>query len=149
MSRVGAIKLLVVHGANINWVGRRQPEIYGTVSIAEIDRRIRDHAASRGVDVEIFQSNSEGEVIDRIYRAAGEGVDALVMNPGGFTYGSYALRDALLAVDLPYIEVHLSNLSARKIDSVQAVAAKGIVMGLGGHGYLLAIDAAIHRVTTR
>lgn len=143
------MKILLIHGANINWVGKRQPEIYGTVTIAEIDQAIRAHAASRGVELEIFQSNSEGTVIDRIYNAVSEGVDALVMNPGGFTYASYALRDTLLGVQIPYIEVHLSNLCARKIDSVQGEAAKGIVMGLGSYGYLLAIDAAIHRVKER
>jgi len=136
----------VLQGANLNWLGIRQPEIYGTTSAAELDARIRDHAREQGCTVEIHYTNIEGEMIELVQRAHTEQVDALVLNPGGFTYAGYALRDALLGVQVPCVEVHISNLHKRGSTSVIGIASAGIVMGFGLDGYLLGMDAALRLV---
>ena len=140
------MKILVLQGANMNWLGHRQPEIYGTTTAAELDEMIRAHAKARDVSVEIVYSNSEAELIDRIYRAVTDGTAAIVANPGSFCYNSYAIRDALGGVKLPTVEVHLSNQLARGIHSVTAAGATGVVMGFGLENYLLGVDAAIRLV---
>jgi 3-dehydroquinate dehydratase-2 len=143
------MKILVIHGPNLNLLGRREPEHYGTLTLDEINARIRDHARARGAEVAVFQSNSEGAIIDRIHAAAGEGVeacDAIVINPAAYTHYSIAIRDALAAVGLPAIEVHLSNIHTRepfRRGSVTAAVCRGQISGLGFHGYLLAIDALV------
>ncbi|RMF92807.1 MAG: 3-dehydroquinate dehydratase [Nitrospinota bacterium] len=138
-------KILMIHGANMNWLGIRQPEIYGRTTAAELNKMIEDYARQKQFEVENFYSNSEAETIDRIYRAYEEGFDAIVMNPGGFSYTGYALKDALLGVKerLPYVEVHISNHYARGIHSVIAPAAVGVIMGFGIHVYFLGLDAAL------
>lgn len=136
----------VLQGANLNWLGIRQPEIYGTTSASELDARIRDYAREKGVSVEIHYTNLEGEMIERVQRAHTERVDALVLNPGGFTYAGYALRDALLGVQVPCVEVHISNLYRRGFGSVIGPASAGFIMGLGLDGYLLGIDAALRLI---
>ena len=139
----------VLQGANLNLLGIRQPEIYGRTSAAELDAQIRDYAKQRGCTVEIHYTNIEGELINLVHTAHFQGVDALVMNPGGFTHAGYALRDALLGVELPCVEVHISNLYVRGFVSAPGPASRGIIMGFGLDGYLLGIDAALRIVAQR
>jgi 3-dehydroquinate dehydratase-2 len=136
-------KILVVHGPNLNLLGKREPEIYGKDTLADIDEKIAQKAGELGLSVESFQSNHEGALIDRIQQAAGD-CSGIVINPGAYTHTSIALLDALLAVDLPVIEVHLSNIHRRESFrqcSYTAKAATGIIAGLGANGYLLALEA--------
>jgi 3-dehydroquinate dehydratase-2 len=137
-------KILVIQGANINWLGKRQPEIYGTTSAAEIDERIRRYAADKGFEVEISHTNHEGAAIDRLYEAHRQGVDAIVMNPGGFTYAGHAIRDCILGIAVPVVEVHITNHFQRDIRSVTAPAAQAVIMGPGPQAYFLGLDAALH-----
>ena len=111
-------RILVLQGANLNRLGMLQPEIYGTTTAADLDAQIRAHAQGRRCDVEIYYTNLEGEAINRLYRAHDDGVDAVVMNPGGFTYSGYALRDCIKGINVPVVEVHISNHAARGIHSV-------------------------------
>ena len=142
------MKILVLHGPNLNLLGEREPEIYGRATLAEIDARLAEVGAGRGASVESFQSNHEGALIDRIQSARGTH-QALIINPGGLTHTSIALRDALVASDLPVIEVHLSNVYAREeFRRVSRVAdiAVGQICGLGPIGYELALVAMIERL---
>ncbi len=136
-------KILLIQGSNMNLLGIRQPEIYGSTTAAELDQMLKEYAQKKGIDLEIFYTNAEGECIDRIIKAYYEKVDALVMNPGGFTYAAYAIRDTIKGVKIPYIEVHLSNHYERGIHSVIASAAQGIIMGLGIQVYFLGLEAAL------
>lgn len=136
-------KILLLQGANLNWLGKREPELYGTTTAAELDALMRARADSLGVDLEIFYANIEGEAIARIYRAATDGVEGLLMNPAGFTYAGYALRDCIKAVALPYVEVHITNIERRGTRSVLAEAAEGVVCGLGISSYLRGLDALL------
>ncbi len=143
-------KILVIQGANMNWLGKREPDKYGTTTAAELDAMMRDHAAKHGYDLEIFYTNSQGACIDKIYEAVQRGVDALVMNPGGFTYGGKAIGDCLRGTRLPYVEVHIKNHYATSgTQSAIADAAVGVIMGFGVHGYPLALDAALQIVRQR
>jgi 3-dehydroquinate dehydratase-2 len=140
------MKCLVVHGPNLNMLGTREPEVYGSLTLAAIDRLIREHARLRGVRVECRQSNLEGQLIDWLQGAAREGFDGVVMNPGAFTHYSIALRDAVAAIGVPVIEVHLSNIHARepwRHESVIAGVARGQILGFGPTSYLLGVDALI------
>lgn len=141
MKGMSMIKILLIQGANMRLLGIREPEIYGKTSAAELDKLLLEHAKRIGVDLEVLYTNSEGECIDRITKAYHDKVDVLVMNPGGFTYGAHAIRDTVKAVRIPYLEVHVSNIYAREIQPVIAPAAKGVIMGLGIQGYVLALDA--------
>jgi 3-dehydroquinate dehydratase II len=136
-------RLLLIQGANLNWLGKREPEIYGTTSAAELDQMLADDAKRRKLDLAIRYTNLEGEAINWIYDAATKGMDGLVMNPAGFTMAGYALRDCLKGVrdSLPYVEIHISNIDKRGIKSVTAEAAEGVIQGFGLDGYLLALDA--------
>jgi 3-dehydroquinate dehydratase-2 len=139
------MNLLVIHGPNLNLLGTREPEIYGTTTLAELNQLIDDHAASSQVQVECFQSNHEGEIIDQIQRSS-TSHDAIIINPGAYTHTSIAIYDALRAIETPAYEVHLSNIHARgdmRNKSVTAGACVGIISGFGVTSYLLAIDAAI------
>lgn len=135
------MKLLLIQGANMEYLGFRQPEIYGTTTAEELDAILRADAAGLGLDLTILYTNVEGEAISAIYKAVRDGMDGLVMNPAGFLYAGYALRDCLKAVPLPYIEVHMSNIDARGMESVTASGAIGMITGLGVHSYRLALKA--------
>jgi len=142
------MKILVLHGPNLNLLGEREPEVYGRTTLAEIDARLREQAAKRGAQVESFQSNHEGALIDRI-QAARRTHRAIVINPGGLTHTSVALRDALVACELPVVEVHLSNIHARedfRQRSLVAGIALGQISGLGAKGYELALEALLDRL---
>lgn len=136
-------KLLVLQGANMNWLGRRQPEIYGRTTADELDALLRAHAAGHGYEIEIAYHNHEGDAIDALYAAETGDVDAVVMNPGGLCYTGYALRDCMKGIELPVIEIHLSNHYTRGIESVTAEAAKGVFMGLGIDIYIAGLEAAL------
>jgi 3-dehydroquinate dehydratase-2 len=137
-------RLLILQGANLNWLGRREPELYGTTTSSELDARLRDYASARNFEIEIVYTNLEGEAIDRLYAAAMAGnIDVVVMNPGGFSYSGYALRDCVKSIKIPVVEVHLTNHYARDIHSVSASAARGILMGFGINTYFRAVDAAL------
>jgi len=136
-------KLLLIQGANLSYLGRREPELYGTTSAAELDAMVRAHAAKRGYDIEIFYTNIEGEAINRLYRAVDEHFDGVVMNPGGFTYAGYALRDCLRTLPFPFVEVHITNLDKRGIRSLLAEVAVGVISGSGTDTYTLGLDAML------
>ena len=137
------MRVLVLHGPNLNLLGTREPEVYGTLTLDDVDARIRERATNLGIEVETAQSNGEGELIDLIQGAPGE-FDAIVINPGGYSHTSVAIRDAIAGVGLPAIEVHLSNPSARedfrKVDLV-AGACRGVVAGFGWRSYVMALEA--------
>ncbi|HZQ71854.1 MAG TPA: type II 3-dehydroquinate dehydratase [Burkholderiales bacterium] len=136
-------KLLLLQGANMSYLGRRQPEIYGTTTAAELDALLLAHAKANGYRLELFYTNVEGEAVDRLYRAVDEGVQGLVMNPAGFSHAGYALRDCILALPFPYVEVHMTNIEKRGIRSVLAPAAVGSVFGFGVQSYLLGLEAML------
>lgn len=140
--------VLVLHGPNLNLLGTREPRHYGSTTLAQINARLGEIAAEAGVQLSDFQSNAEGELIDRIQAAAREGVDFIIINPAAYTHTSVALRDALAGVAIPFIEVHLSNVHARepfRHKSYFSDLAVGVVCGLGAHGY----DAALAYVLSR
>lgn len=137
------MKILVLNGPNINFLGIREKGIYGTADYAALVGMIQDKAAQLGVEVEVFQSNYEGALIDKIQENYGK-ADGIVINPGAFTHYSYALRDALASVEIPKIEVHISNVHKReefRHISVTAPVCTGQIVGLGLKGYLLAMEA--------
>lgn len=137
-------KVLLLQGANMSFLGRRQPEIYGTTTAAELDALLQAHAQTHGYALEIYYTHVEGEAIGRLYRAADEGVQGLVMNPAGFNYAGHALRDCVLALPFPYIEVHISNVAKRGIECALAPVATGVVFGFGLQSYVLGLEAMLH-----
>ncbi len=141
--------ILVMHGPNLNLLGSREPERYGATTLEQIDDRLRALGGELGVDVTCFQSNHEGALVDRIHQAARESQDFIVINPAAYTHTSVALRDALLAVAIPCIEVHLTNVHAReefRRRSYVSDIALGVISGLGAEGYELALRAAASRL---
>jgi 3-dehydroquinate dehydratase-2 len=139
------MKILVIHGPNLQLLGGREPDVYGHFSLDEINRSLQDMAVRREVDLEIVQSNSEGEIVD-IIAAAAERVDAILINPAAYTHTSVAIRDALAAVSLPVVEVHISNIYAReefRHKSLVAPVVSGQITGFGASSYLLGLEAAI------
>ncbi len=139
------MKFLVLHGPNLNLLGSREPDVYGTTTLAEIDELLAQSASARGHEIASFQSNHEGELIDKLQEAGGS-TSGVVLNPGGFTHTSVALRDAVQALPVPVVEVHLSNIYARESfrqHSLLSGACAGVVSGFGAHSYLLGLDALI------
>jgi 3-dehydroquinate dehydratase-2 len=141
--------ILVLHGPNLNMLGTREPEVYGYETLADIDDRLRSLAAEQGHHLLHLQSNAEYELIERVHEARAEGVDFIIINPAAFTHTSVALRDAMLASGIPFIEVHLSNVHARepfRHHSYFSDIAEGVICGLGSQGYELALQAALKRI---
>jgi len=140
-------RILLLQGANMEWLGLREPHLYGSTTAAELDAQMRSYAQEREVELHIAYSNQEGAAIDLIYaHARAKDVDAIVLNPGGFSYSGYALRDCIKAVGIPVVELHMTNHYQRDIHSVVASASAGVVMGFGIDTYFLALDAALRVV---
>ena len=138
-------RLLVINGPNLNLLGSREPEVYGRTTLAQIEETLRGEAKRLGHQLDCAQSNAEHELIERIHQARTDGVEFILINPGALTHTSIALRDALLAVAIPFIEVHISNVFARepfRRQSYLSDAAVGVISGLGVQGYALALAAA-------
>ena len=134
------MNVLLIQGANLDRLGTRQTEIYGTTTAAQLDEMLLEHARNRGVNLTIFYTNDEQEAIQRIDQANGERIQAIMMNPGGFTDTSHDLKARVKTLEIPYFEVHLSNVEARKIESLMAEDATGIVMGFGIDSYFAALE---------
>jgi len=142
-------RILLINGPNLNLLGQREPGHYGRDTLAAIEERLKSQAADRGATLESYQSNAEHELVDRVQALAGQPADFVILNPGAFTHTSIALRDALLAVAVPFIEVHLSNVHARepfRRHSYFSDIAVGSIAGLGSQGYELALTAALDRL---
>ena len=141
-------KLLLLNGPNLNLLGTREPSVYGNTTLADIEHAAVAQAAAAGAELQYFQSNHEGALIDRIHAARTEGIEAIVVNPGGLTHTSVALRDAFAAVEIPFVEVHISNVHQREAfrhHSFLSAIALGTICGLGTDGYRYAIDFALKK----
>ncbi len=141
-------KLLLLNGPNLNLLGTREPSVYGNTTLADIEHAAVAQAAAAGAELHYFQSNHEGALIDRIHAARTEGIEAIVVNPGGLTHTSVALRDAFAAVEIPFVEVHISNVHQREAfrhHSFLSAIALGTICGLGTDGYRYAIDFALKK----
>lgn len=141
-------KVLVIHGPNLNLLGTREVEIYGTTTLDEINENLRSRASAVGIELEIFQSNHEGDIVEKIQGAAGD-VDCIIINPAAFTHYSVAIRDAITSAGVPTIEIHLSNIYARekfRQESVTAPVTIGQIQGFGPDSYYLSLEAAIRRL---
>ena len=141
-------RLLLLNGPNLNLLGTREPDVYGSMTLDEMMDRVAERGRELGVEVECFQSNDEGALVTRIGAAPGN-YDGIVLNPAGYTHTSVALRDALAAVSIPYVEVHLSNIHARepfRHHSYFSDRAAGVICGLGAYGYMAALEYALSRL---
>jgi 3-dehydroquinate dehydratase-2 len=147
-ARCEAMKIAVIHGPNLRLLGSREPEVYGTDTLDDVNRRLTELAAELGVELEAFQSNHEGEILDFVAEAASR-VSGFLINPGAFTHTSIALLDAFLGVQRPFVEVHLSNTARReefRRHSYLSGAATGVVYGFGVHSYLLGLRGLVARL---
>ena len=152
MKKLKSNSVLVLNGPNLNLLGTREPALYGRDTLPMIERRLVAAGKAAGVRVECFQTNHEGVIVDRVQQAKVDGVGFILLNPAAFTYSSIALRDALTAVQIPFIEIHLSNIHARepwRAKSHFTAVAVGSILGLGSRGYDLALDYAIARLKPR
>ncbi|MCI5815952.1 type II 3-dehydroquinate dehydratase [Ruminococcus sp.] len=143
------MRILVIHGPNLNLLGEREPGIYGTENLEQVNGAILARAKELGAQCEVFQSNHEGDIIDRLHEARRE-FDGVVLNAGAYTHYSYAIRDAIAAIRIPCVEVHISNVHAReefRHTSVIAPACLGVVCGFGGDSYLLALEGLVRRLS--
>lgn len=140
------IRILLIQGANMEWLGRRQPELYGTTTAGELDGMLRDWAGRRSVDLDIRYTNLEGEAIGWIYESVRAGVDGILMNPAGFLYAGYALRDCVRGITVPCVEVHITNIEKRMMHSVTAEAMLGYVAGFGLDSYEVGLDALVRHI---
>ncbi|HEX7686224.1 MAG TPA: type II 3-dehydroquinate dehydratase [Burkholderiaceae bacterium] len=146
------MNVLVLHGPNLNLLGLREPAVYGSATLPDIEQQLKQIAAEAGARLESLQSNHEGVLIDRVHAARTDGTDFIVINPAGFTHSSVALRDALAAVAIPFVEVHLSNIHRRepfRHHSYFSDLAEGVICGLGAQGYTLALRFALSRAPVR
>ncbi len=144
-----ARNILLLNGPNLNLLGSREPEVYGSATLSDVESEAKRVAADAGASLSCFQSNHEGALIDRIHAAKAEGIDAIVINPGGLTHTSVALRDALVGVGLPVVEVHISNIHQREAfrhHSFISGIATGVICGLGVDGYRVAIEFVIKKL---
>lgn len=144
--------ILVLHGPNLNLLGMREPDVYGRVTLDEINTKLTAQAQVSGANLAHFQSNTEGMLVDRIQQARTDGTDFIIINPAAFTHTSVAIRDALSAVSLPFVEVHLSNVFAREAfrkESYFSDIAVGVISGLGAIGYVLALQFALQHSVRR
>ncbi len=144
--------VLVINGPNLNLLGTREPEVYGKTTLDDITQKLQNQAANLGISLDSYQSNHEGELIDRVQKAKKDGVGFIIINPGGFTHTSVALRDALAGVAIPFIEVHLSNIHQReefRKHSYFSDLAIGVICGLGAKGYELALNAIQEKITSK
>jgi 3-dehydroquinate dehydratase-2 len=142
------MKILVLNGPNLNLLGNREPEIYGTETLHDIENRITTLALESSIDINFFQSNSEDGLIDRLHKAKNDSVDYVIINPGAFTHTSVALRDAFLGTNIPFIEVHISNIYSRedfRKKSFLSDISTGLITGLGTAGYEFALSSIIRR----
>jgi len=146
------MNVLVLHGPNLNLLGTREPAVYGSTTLPDIDRELQQIATEAGATLQSLQSNHEGVLIDRVHAARTDGTDFIVINPGAFTHTSIALRDALAGVAIPFVEVHLSNVHRRepfRQHSYFSDLAEGVIVGLGAQGYSLALKFALSRAPKR
>ena len=146
------MNVLVLHGPNLNLLGTREPAVYGSTTLADIDRELTQIATEAGSSLQTLQSNHEGVLIDRVHAARTDGTHFIVINPGAFTHTSIALRDAIAGVAIPFIEVHLSNVHRRepfRHHSYFSDLAEGVIVGLGAQGYSLALKFALSRAPAR
>jgi 3-dehydroquinate dehydratase-2 len=146
------MNVLVLHGPNLNLLGTREPAVYGSTTLADIERDLLQMAQEAGSSLQSLQSNHEGVLIDRVHAARTDGTDFIVINPGAFTHTSVALRDAIAGVAIPFVEVHLSNVHRRepfRHHSYFSDLAEGVIVGLGAQGYSLALRFALSRATAR
>lgn len=142
-------RLLLINGPNLDLLGRREPGVYGSTTLADIESRCESIATESGASLDCFQSNAEHEIVDRIHQSAGDGVECIIINPAAFTHTSVAIRDALLAVSLPFIELHLTNTQARESfrhHSYLSDVASGTIAGFGPFGYEMAVRAAVELI---
>jgi len=142
-------RILLLNGPNLNLLGTREPQIYGRETLADVEALVRSIGAARGAAIDCFQSNHEGALIDRIHAARLDGTDHIVINPGGLTHTSVALRDALAGVAIPFFEVHVSNVHKREAfrhHSFLSEIAAGVIVGFGVAGYAMAVNAALDRL---
>jgi 3-dehydroquinate dehydratase II len=145
-------RLLVLHGPNLNLLGTREPDVYGRVTLAQIDEALAEKAQAAGAELSSFQSNHEGAIVDRIQQARTEQVDFVLINPAAYTHTSVAIRDALAGVALPFVEIHLSNVHKREAfrhHSYFSDLAEAVICGLGWKGYLYALGFALERLTVK
>ena len=142
-------KILLIQGPNMSFLGRRQPEIYGTTTAAQLDAMLLEHAKEKGYELAIFYTHSEPAAIERLYLALDEGFDGVVMNPASFLFAGYPLRDCLRAIPIPYVEVHMTNIEKRGIHSILAEAAVGMVAGFGVDSYVLGLEAMLAHLRRR
>jgi 3-dehydroquinate dehydratase II len=145
-------RLLVLHGPNLNLLGTREPDVYGRVTLGQIDEALAEKAQAAGAELASFQSNHEGAIVDRIQQARTEQVDFVLINPAAYTHTSVAIRDALAGVALPFVEIHLSNVHKREAfrhHSYFSDLAEAVICGLGWKGYLYALDFALERIAPK
>ncbi len=140
------MKLLLIQGANMEYLGRRQPELYGTTTAKELDALLRRRARELGVTLDILYTNTEGEAVSAIYKGERAGVDGILFNPAGFLHAGHALRDCLASVKVPSIEIHMTNIEKRGRRSLTAESAVGMIAGFGVDSYVLALEAIVSRL---